>query len=335
MSGRTLRWMASLLHHHGRTGRPRLTIIRHHRVYADGERPLYRLGVSERVLRAQLELLVRLGHRPLSVGEGLARIDRGEPGHWVAMSFDDGYLDNIARALPLLEGCGAHATLFLAAGLIEERRAPWWDVLATMIERTRRPLLRGEWGGRMLALPLGTREERGRALRALLPALRVTPERQRDRLEAIAEALDVPAAAPCELADWEALAAWREAGLEIGAHTLTHPFLSLLPSPRQREEITGSVTLIRERLQIAPAGFAYPNGDYDATCVCIVAGSGLRYAVTTRGGDNVRSTPRFELRRRGLSEGACLGPDGRFSPSLATAELDGAFDRVRGLEALS
>jgi hypothetical protein len=56
----------------------------------------------------------------------------------------------------------------------------------------------------------------------------------------------------------------------------------------------------------------------------------LSYAVTTQTGDNRPGAPRYQLRRRGFNEGACLGPGGRFSSRLAMAELDGAFDRLRG-----
>jgi hypothetical protein len=52
--------------------------------------------------------------------------------------------------------------------------------------------------------------------------------------------------------------------------------------------------------------------------------------VTTRSGINTPPASRFELMRRGLSDGACLGPHGRFSSHLALAELEGAFDHLRG-----
>jgi hypothetical protein len=74
---------------------------------------------------------------------------------------------------------------------------------------------------------------------------------------------------------------------------------------------------------------AYPGGDYDMRSVSAARAAGLRYAVTTRAGDNAPDAMGFELRRRGLSEGACLGPGGRFSQRLAIAELDGAFDVLR------
>src|SRR5437762_8162312 len=133
---------------------PRLTIIRHHRVYGDHERPLYRLGVSERVLAAQLEMLERAGLTPVGVAEGWKRLRAGEPGHRVAMSFDDGYEDNVTRALPLLFSSGARATFYLTAGLMEERRAPWWDVLAHALDHARPRRLVWEVDGRRFDLGL-------------------------------------------------------------------------------------------------------------------------------------------------------------------------------------
>jgi peptidoglycan/xylan/chitin deacetylase (PgdA/CDA1 family) len=117
--------------------------------------------------------------------------------------------------------------------------------------------------------------------------------------------------------------------MEVGAHTLTHPFLDRLGEAEQRHEIGGSVQRIEERLGIEVAGLAYPGGAFDPHSVAAASASGLRYAVTTLAGDNDSSSPRFELKRRGFDEGMCLGPDGRFSRRLARAELEGAFDGLR------
>jgi len=335
VSGRAIRWLLSLAHRAAVQepggARGRLTIIRHHRVYAPGAWPLYRLGVSQPVLAAQLELLRELGLAPVTVAEGWRRLREGEPGSWVALTFDDGYGDNVERALPLLEATGAKATFYLTAGLIERRRAPWWDSLAHALEHTRRDLLEWTVGERHLTLPLRTRPERASALLRLVPELRVHPVERDRRLAEIGGRLEV-GEAPCELAPWESAADLVRAGMEVGAHTLDHPFLSLLPPAEQRREVAGSVELIERRLGVRPTGLAYPGGDHDARTLEIVAASGLDYAVTTRPGVNRRGDRPFELRRRGLSEGACLGPSGRFSRRLAIAELDGAFDRMRGVE---
>ncbi len=136
MSRAALRWLLSFVPRVEAAG-ARLTIVRHHRVYGADERPLYRLGVSESVLEDQLTLLDRLGRTPITVAEGLRHLESGRPGHRVAMTFDDGYADNVTRAFPILRRHGARATFYLTAGWIEERRTPWWDVLAHALEQGR------------------------------------------------------------------------------------------------------------------------------------------------------------------------------------------------------
>ena len=332
MSGRALRWLLSLgvPGRGARRGPPRLTIVRHHRVYADGEQPLYALSVSESVFAGQLDVCVRAGLAPVTVAEGLARLERGEPGHAVAFSFDDGYADNVLRALPLLQRFGARGTFFLAAGLIEERRAPWWDELAFALERATSRLARVTLDGHAILLELGARPGRAAALATLLPLLRVPPAEQRARLDAIRAAACVPAHAPCELADWPLAKRLVDAGMEIGAHTLTHPFLSLLPAAEQQREIAGSASLIHGRLGATVTGLAYPNGDHDDVTIEVARAAGLRYALTTTNGDCAAATPRWTLPRRPLTEGACTAPGGRFSARMTLAELTGAFDRLRG-----
>jgi peptidoglycan/xylan/chitin deacetylase (PgdA/CDA1 family) len=330
VSGRTLRWLMSLaLGGGGRGGAARLTILRHHRVYAEGERPLYRLGVSERVLGAQVEMLRALRLGPLTVAEGLERLGEGRPGHWVAMTFDDGYADNVERALPILEASGGRATFYLTAGLIEERRAPWWDQVAHALATSRAERLEWEDGGPSLDLPLAGPGARAAALAAVLPAMRVSPDEQATRIAVLRAALAVEEHAPCELATWEAAARLAAAGMEIGAHTLTHPFLDRLAPEAQQQEIAGSVEGIARRLGVRPIGIAYPGGAYDAASVEASRRAGLGYAVTTRAGDNGADASRFELGRRGFDEGMCLGPGGRFSRRLARAELMGVFDGLR------
>jgi peptidoglycan/xylan/chitin deacetylase (PgdA/CDA1 family) len=331
MSGRAVRWLLSLGHRRTPATRPpRLVIVRHHRIYRDDERPLYRLGVREGVFRAQLEWLVRSGLTPVTVAEGLARLDEGGSGRWVAMSFDDGYADNVRLALPALTRHGGRATFYLTAGLMDERRAPWWDELAHLLERTRSPRLAWSAGETAVDLPLEGWEAKAGALAAIVPLLRVPPVEQSRRLADLADRLGVAEPAPCELATWNEAERFAETGMEVGAHTLTHPFLSLLDASDQEREIAGSIRTIAERLGVRPVGLAYPGGDHDARTIAASRSARLAYAVTTQAGDVASGSPRFELRRRGLSEGACLGPGGRFSERLAGAELDGAFDALRG-----
>jgi peptidoglycan/xylan/chitin deacetylase (PgdA/CDA1 family) len=326
------RWLLSLLPRGPRRG-SRLTIVRHHRVYAEGERPLYRLGVSAGVLELQLALFKSAGLSPLTVSEGLSRLAESRSGHWLALTFDDGYADNVERALPLLRKTGARATFYLTSGLIERRLPAWWDVLAHALENAVRPSV--AWtaaNGEILTLSLGSPAGRQAALRALLPGLRARPEHRDAALERLRQATGAAGSAPCEFATWAQAARLREAGMEIGAHTLTHPHLSLLTPAEQRLEIHGSAALITDRIGVVPSGFAYPGGDFDPASISAVRATRMTHAVTTRTGDPGPGADPWTLPRRGLSEGACLGPAGRFSRRMALAELSGTFDSLRGVE---
>lgn len=332
MNGRTLRWLLSFLAGpwSPRSGPARLTIVRHHRVYADGERALYHLGVSESALRGQVEACVAAGAVPCTVREGLARLARGQAGHAVAFSFDDGYADNVTRALPVLQRAGARATFYLAAGLMDTRTAPWWDELAFVLTRTKVRLAQPRIGGEKLMFALESPQGRDFALRQMLPLLRVAPAEQRERLDTLRDALGVSEPAPCELAEWPLATRLAEAGMEIGAHTLTHPFLTTIPADEQQREIAESAALARARTGAEVTGLAYPVGDHDARTIAAARAAGLAYAVTTAAGDCRPGTPAFELPRRALPEAASSGPDGRTSARMVRAEMQGVFDRLRG-----
>ena len=64
------------------------------------------------------------------------------------------------------------------------------------------------------------------------------------------------------LLDWRQLALVAKAGIEVGAHTQTHPALDLIPAAHAREEIAGSKRTIEEGLGIKVESFAYPYGYY-------------------------------------------------------------------------
>ncbi len=89
-------------------------------------------------------------------------------------------------------------------------------------------------------------------------------------------------------------------GIEVGAHTLTHPRLSTLGPSEQREEIAGSRRLLEEIIGRPVESFAYPHGtyrDYTPETVAIVADCGFRRACAAEGGVLERDVSPFELSR--------------------------------------
>ncbi len=81
---------------------------------------------------------------------------------------------------------------------------------------------------------------------------------------------------------WEQIEQLRDAGMEIGAHTLTHADLTGLTSEQAWTEIKESRTILEERLGIPITSFSYPAGSHNAELVDMVHTAGYSNAVTTR-----------------------------------------------------
>ena len=89
-------------------------------------------------------------------------------------------------------------------------------------------------------------------------------------------------------------------GFSVGAHTRTHPILSLMQPDAARAELEGSREDLEEVLGRPVDDFAYPNGrfnDFNESTCRLVAEAGYRCAVTTEPGTVRRGDDRLALRR--------------------------------------
>jgi len=70
----------------------------------------------------------RANFQVVTLGDFVARLERRDPvGGMLAITFDDGYLDNFEIAAPVLERLSLPATFFVATRLIDSKAIPWWD----------------------------------------------------------------------------------------------------------------------------------------------------------------------------------------------------------------
>lgn len=264
-------------------------VLLYHRV-CQLDRDPYGLAVTPEHFQEQCRILSqRGGVIPL---EELARSGRG-----VAITFDDGYADNAGAAREILSAAGLPATFFIASGLRERGDEAWWDRLEQLLLESgfECPWLDLEVDGRPLLLDVRSESARARAQAALSRRLRpMRPHAIDAVLDAIEAQLGIRSVRRqshrwMTVAELQQLA--QAPGVEIGGHTISHPFLSSLDAPEQRREIEGCRHDLEALVGRPVRSFAYPYGAPDAftdATVQVVREAGYTIACSATGGTVIR-----------------------------------------------
>ena len=275
-------------------------ILTYHRVNDDND--AFFPSMPTAVFDRHMAYLAR-SYRVLSVEDLVERMHRRQvPRNAIAITFDDGYRDNLTAAAPILARYGLPATIFLATGFIGTMDVPWYDRIGRAFQNTTVVSMTAPWGG---ALELVSTEQRLAALdRTLAYFKSLTDDEFGRRLNDVLSVLAVDDRPWRKgwMLDWDDVLALKRLGFSVGAHTMHHPILSRVTPERARNEIVGSRRMIEAACGSAPAAFAYPNGkpeDYSDAVQRLVREAGFTCAVTTRFGLNCQKTPVYELRRGG------------------------------------
>ena len=286
--------------------RARLNVLIFHRVLPQVD-PLFPDEVDARRFD---ELLgwVKSWFNVLPLDEAARRLHEGSlPARAAALTFDDGYADNHDVAMPLLRKHGLPCAFFVATGFLDGGRM-WNDTLIESVRRSALPSLDlrglGGTGGEDLGqLALGETAGRRATLGRLIERVKyLPPEVRLDCVNAIAERAEVNPPNDLMMSS-EQVRALRSAGMQIGAHTVSHPILAGLSANLARDEIGRSRDALQKILGERVSLFAYPNGrpgtDYMPDVhPGIVRELGFDAAVSTRWaaarrGQDVFQIPRF------------------------------------------
>jgi len=303
---------------------PPAMVLAYHRV-ADLDGDPQQLAVTPKHFAEHVEVLRRYGP-VLSISDlADALSSRGLPRRAVAITFDDGYADNLHQARPILHRAGIPATVFVATGMIGRRREFWWDELERLI-------LLPESLPEKLCVQVGAEQVRyqadpvaaGDAARpadwTVLSGADPTP-RQRLYLQLCRGLRNLTADARQvvldELARWspdsgrpretylpmsaEELVDLASGDLiEVAAHTVGHSSLAALEPQQQREQIRRSRADLQQVLGRDVTSFSYPFGsraDYTAETVSHVREAGFACACANVPGVIDGETDVFQIPR--------------------------------------
>lgn len=287
------------------TTNTRSIVLYYHRA-ANPECDPYQLAVSPARLSEQLAVL-REHVEVVPLHELVAgRSDR----HLVpraAVTFDDGYADNLLEAAPRLEAAGVPATVFVTTSVLTATGELWWDRLGHLFtdhEFAERHLTVA-LAGRPLTIDVGDRSGRKRALAAIRQRLyQRRPTEIDDALDHLASALGVEAQPTCPehalLDEGQLRELARAPGIDIGSHTVCHPRLSVLPGVDQARELEQSRADLEAVVGETITSFAYPFGErtsYSRETVALLKRSGYATAYTTDHRPVGRLTSRYRVPR--------------------------------------
>ncbi|MEM7306888.1 MAG: polysaccharide deacetylase family protein [Planctomycetota bacterium] len=270
-----------------------------------------------------------------SIGGGLARLGGAGKRSVVALSMDDGYRDNRSALLPILERTGAGATVFLETRPLDERRVNWSHKFFWLLSRghaidllARRYQERTEDAATRESLRKALEEESDLVYRVKRVLKYDADPDDRDRvLEQLFRDAGGDEEQLCSelYLTWDDARALRDAGVELGGHTVSHHILARLSPERQGEEVGRCAAAMERELGSSGKVFAYPFGrswDYDQNSVQAARDAGYGVAVNTHAGTN-DARGGYELRRLPIDNGAEL--------HLLVAEACGGFDLLRRL----
>jgi peptidoglycan/xylan/chitin deacetylase (PgdA/CDA1 family) len=273
-----------------------LTILYYHSVLPDsdaGSGSAFNAGMFGR----QLDIL-KTFYRVLPLPEALERLARGRlPSRSVCITFDDGYADNCTVALPMLVERGMHATFFVTTGVLNGG-IMWNDIVRESVRQAESPAVFKSYLGEAGS---SAGDSEADVIAALEQRIKYEAPDQRLRLaEELAESFGTRVPGDLMMSSQQ-VRELADAGMEIGAHTVTHPILSRIHADQARQEIEESKRVLEKICGRTIDLFAYPNGvpgkDYSCEHIRMLKDVGFSAAVTTSSGAVSGNIDRFQLPR--------------------------------------
>jgi len=302
-------------------------ILLYHRVIESFSDPQL-LCVTPQHFSEHLDVL-RKNHIPISLEELVSREKNCslQPNR-IAVTFDDGYADNLINAKPILERYDMLATVFITGANIDGVREFWWDELERIVLQPGNLPRKIELdiAGKMFFRDLSEANDYGekefnqfhmwnvletedmnprselyRSLCQFLHPLTYDEcQKVLDKLRALTNVSAEGRATHRSMSADEIILLTKDGLIKAGAHTMTHPVLARLPIEQQRDEINKNKVQLEDILGYKVAGFSYPYGtkaDYTKTTKKLVQDAGFIYACANYYGQTRRWTDPFELPR--------------------------------------
>lgn len=189
----------------------------------------------------------------------------------VVITFDDGYLDNLEIALPILDELQVPATIFVSTGTMDQSTELWWDELENLLLVGEHipdcfRLEDDEFGYMWKTSTWEYRENCYRSIHHLIKNF-IDPGKREEWMGQLWRWRGLKRTARKEnltVSEEECRRLARSELISIGAHTVNHPSLAVLSRAEQEREIKDSINRLSDILGERVILFSYPFGSYGA-----------------------------------------------------------------------
>jgi len=285
---------------------PRAIVLMYHKIGSPPSDP-WDLAVSPENFEAHLQILQE-NYNLVSTDELNVRLQKNKiKNKSIAVTFDDGLLNNYELARPLLEKYHIPATFFITDDNIGRQKLFWWDELEEIILHSENlpSEFRINFFGEDINFSLGGESKLTSELKYQHQTfIAYQPTTKRSQLYYDLWEICSPLTAPDQQKIIDLIKEW--AGTEIvkgndvcmtwdqvvdlsrselftiGGHTHSHPSLFDHDIDYQRQEINSNKLFLESKLGHKINSFAYPSGRFDDNSLKVIKESGYFGAYTTK-----------------------------------------------------
>ena len=280
----------------------------YHRIAAPAS-DVWEIAVSPENFEQHLQVLKQMGNI-VSLDELSHRIKtKTLRRNSIAVTFDDGYPDNLEVAMPLLEKYKVPATFFITSGNIDTANEFWWDELEQLILFTEQlprnfsiqignTLVETNLGDEMELSPID--EQKHRAWKActeppptaraslfykiwelLKPLAHDLQQQYMEQVRALAKTPALTRSSYRTMSSQQLQALAKSKHVTIGGHTVTHPALAYHSIEYQQHEIVANKQTLQQVTGKKIDLLSYPYGNFSDHTIDIVSKAGFTAAFST------------------------------------------------------
>ncbi|MGH9775412.1 MAG: polysaccharide deacetylase family protein [Candidatus Acidiferrales bacterium] len=251
----------------------------------------------------------------------------GKSGLQVALTFDDGWVDNVRFAAPIAQKYDISFTIFVCPGRMGASLPFWPDRMVAICEKASAEgrlsevlrFVSSETGKKIDERPSTTSKTAAREIVECLKTLPADRRRQivgtlLNRFIAKSQAYFEDVYSLYSTMTWEDAQRLSGMGINFGSHTQTHQILTRIEPSLVQAEVEQSKLAVEQHLGQECLMFAYPNGEWTPEARALLEKTGYSKAFRNDPGVWRETTDPFLIPRLNVWERSLVDPWGKFSP---------------------